>query len=178
MNTHNAEAPSGGGVGQALGHPGLRIPLPRWVRIFIATVMLTTAAATAVTRDVLVRWETQMLLQADANRVAIAGALFLPDSPSRATLAAVHSAEQCGLSSSEVVHAGTAPDRISFNVSLRRTAPVLILRLLGSAGTNVTAMATAHRSAKPHHAFGLPMTLTALRMRAVQSAASVRTALL
>ena len=177
-NMHNAEVSSGGGIGQALGHPGFRTPLPRWVRIFIATVMLTTGAATAVTRDVLVRWETQMLLQADANRVAIAGALFLPDSPARATLAAVHSAEQCGLSSSEVVHAGAAPDRISFNVSLRRTAPVLVLRLLGSAGTNVTATATAHRSAKPHDAFGVPMILTALRMRAVPFAASGRTGLL
>jgi hypothetical protein len=99
--------------------------------------------------------------------------------PARATLAAAHSAEQCGLSSSEVVHAGAALDRMSFRVSLRRPAPVLILRLLGSTGTSVTATATAtaHPPAEPHDALGVPMTLTALRLRAVPSAASGRTAL-
>jgi hypothetical protein len=179
-NTDNTEATSGGRVNQTRRHRGFGTPLPRWVRIFVATVMLTTGAVTAVTRDILVRWETQIRLQVDANRMAIAGAVFLPDTPARATLAAADSAEQCGLSSSEVVHAGAALDRMSFSVSLRRTAPVLILRLLGSAGTNVTAAATAtaHPPAKPHNAFGVPMTLTALRMRAVPSAASGRTALL
>jgi hypothetical protein len=178
-NMHNVEVTSGRRVNQARRHPRSRTPLPRWVRIFIATVMLTTGAVTAVTRDILLRWETQMRLQVDANRMAIAGAVFLPDTPARATLAAAHSAEQCGLSSSEVVHAGAAPDRMSFSVALRRTAPVLILRLLGSAGVSVTATATAtaHPPAKPHNAFGVPMTLTALRMRAVPSAASGRTAL-
>jgi hypothetical protein len=150
------------------------------VRIFIATVMLTTGTVTAVTRDILVRWDLQMILQVDADRMAIAGAVFLPDTPARATLAAAHSAEQCGLRSSEVVHAGAAPDRMSFSVSLRRSAPVLILRLLGSTGTSVTATATAtaHPPAKPHEALGVPMTLTALRPRAIPSAASRRIALL
>ena len=178
-NTHNEEATNGGRVQQARRHPGFGTALPRWVRIFIATLMLTTGAVTAVTRDILVRWDLQMILQVDADRMAIAGAVFLPDTPARATLAAAHSAEQCGLSSSEVVHAGAALDRMSFRVSLRRTAPVLILRLLGSTGTSVTATAaaTAHPPAEPHDALGVPMTLTALRLRAVPSAASGRTAL-
>src|ERR1700687_5635175 len=177
-NTHNAEATNGGRVQQARRHPGFGTALPRWVRIFIAT-MLTTGAVTAVTRDIVVRWDLQMILQVDADRMAIAGAVFLPDTPARATLAAAHSAEQCGLSSSEVVHARAALARMSFRVSLRRTAPVLILRLLGSTGTSVTATAaaTAHPPAEPHDALGVPMTLTALRLRAAPSAASGRTAL-
>ena len=170
---------TGAGSNRPAAIPASAPPLPRWVRIFIATVMLTTGALTAVTRDILVRWDLQMILQVDADRMAIAGAVFLPDTPARATLAAAHSAEQCGLSRSEVVHAGAAPDRMSFRVSLRHTAPVLILRLLGSTGTSVTATATAtaHPPAEPHDALGVPMTLTALRLRAVPSAASGRTAL-
>jgi hypothetical protein len=124
-------------------HRGFGTPLPRWVRIFVVSVMLTTAVAAVVTHDLLVRWDAQTRLQIYATRMAIAGAVFLPGAPERATLAAAHSAELSGLGRSEVVHAGAAPNRMSFSVRLERTAPVLLLRLLGSTGTSVTAQATA-----------------------------------
>ena len=38
-NMHNVEVTSGRRVNQARRHPRSRTPLPRWVRIFIATVM-------------------------------------------------------------------------------------------------------------------------------------------
>ena len=107
------------------------------------SVMLTMAVAAVVTNDLLVRWDAQTRLQIYATRMAIAGAVFLPGAPERATLAAAHSAELSGLGRSEVVHAGAALNHMSFSVRLKRTVPVLILRLLGSTGTSVTVQATA-----------------------------------
>lgn len=141
---------------------GFGAPLPRWARIFIASVMLITAAAALVTHDLLVLWDTQTRLELDAAHMAAAGVEFLPGAPARATIAAAHSAALCGLSPSEVVRAGAASDRMSFNVTVRRTAPVLLLRLLGVAGVNVTALATAkvRPSTTPRNS-GSPMVLSA-----------------
>ena len=96
-------------------------------------------------------WNTQTRLELDAVHMAAAGVEFLPGAPARATLAAAHSAALCGLSPSEVVRAAAALDGMSFNVTVRGTAPVLLLRLLGVARVNVTALATAkvHPSATP-----------------------------
>jgi hypothetical protein len=124
-------------------HGGFGIPLPRWVRIFVASVMLTTGAAALVTHDLLARWDLQASLQVDATRMAIAAAIFLPDAPARAMLAAARSAKVDGLSHAEVVRAEAAADGMSFSVTLRRPAPVLLFRLLGSRGTLVTVHATA-----------------------------------
>jgi hypothetical protein len=106
--------------------------------------MLTTGMATLVTRDLLMRWNTQTQLQVDATRMAVAGAVYLPSAPARARLAAAHSAALCGLVPSEVVSAGTTSDRMSFHVTLRRSAPLLFLRLLGLSGVSATATATVH----------------------------------
>jgi len=116
--------------------------------------MLTTGAAALVTHDLLVRWDTQRRLQVDASRVAIAGAVFLPGAPARATLAASHSAALCGLSRLEVVHADAASDRMSFDVTLHRTVPLLVLRLLGLSGVSVTATARVHLTAPQRQAGG------------------------
>ena len=115
-----------------------------------------------VTHDLLVLWDTQTRLELDAAHMAAAGVEFLPGAPARATIAAAHSAALCGLSPSEVVRAGAASDRMSFNVTVRRTAPVLLLRLLGVAGVNVTALATAkvRPSTTPRNSGG-PMVLSA-----------------
>ena len=147
---------------QARRHGGFGTPLPRWARIFVASVMLTTAAAALVTHDLLVRWDMQRRLQVDASRVAIAGAVFLPGAPARATLAAAHSAALCGLSPLEVVHADPASDRISFDVTLHRTVPLLVLRLLGLSDVSVTATARVRPLGTPHQSGG-SMVLSALR---------------
>lgn len=149
---------------QARRHGGFGTPLPRWVRIFVASVILTTAAAAPVTHDLLVLRDTQTRLELDAVHMAAAGVEFLPNAPARATLAAAHSAALYGLSRSEVVHGGAASDGMSFDVTLERRAPVLLLRLFGVAGVNVTALATAkvHPSAAPRNS-GDPMVLSALR---------------
>jgi len=140
---------------------GFGAPLPRWARNFIASVILITGAAALVTHDLLAVWNTQTRLELDAAHMAAAGVEFLPGAPARATLAAAHSAALCGLSPSEVVRAGAASDGMSFNVTVRRTAPVLLLRLLGVAGVNVTALATAkvRPSATPRDS-GRPMVLS------------------
>jgi hypothetical protein len=108
---------------EARRHGGFGTPLPRWARIFVASVMLITAAAALVTHDLLVRWDAQTRLQIDATRMAIAGAVFLPGAPERAMLAAAHSAELSRLGRSE---AGAMADyglRI-FRYGVTATAPL------------------------------------------------------
>ena len=135
---------------------GLGTPLPRWVRVFVASVILTTGMAALVTHDLLARLDLQASLQVDATRMAIAAAVFLPGAPARAMHAAARSAEFYGLSREDVVRAEAAPDGMSFTVTLRRSAPVLLFRLLGSSGTLVTvhAVATVHPYAAPRRPGG------------------------
>jgi len=147
---------------QAHRYGGFGTPLPRWVRIFVASVMLDTAAAALVTHDLLAMWNTEARLKFDAVRMAAAGVAFLPGAPARATLAAAHSAALCGLTRLEVVHAEAAPDRMSFEVTLHRIAPLVVLRLLGLSGVNVTATARVRPSATPRDS-GDPMVLSVLR---------------
>jgi len=52
-------------------------------------------------------------LQIDATRMAIAGAVFLPGRPERATLAEAHSAELSRLGRSEVIMPEQRPNRMS-----------------------------------------------------------------
>ncbi len=155
---------------QARRHGGFGTPLPRWARIVVASVMLTTAVAALVTHDFLAMWHTEARLRFDAVRMAVAGVAFLPDAPARATLAAAHSAALCGLSRLEVVHAAAASDRMSFEVTLHRTAPLLVLRLLGVSDVSVTATARVRPPVTPHQA-GAPTVLSALRAPALLSAA-------
>jgi hypothetical protein len=128
---------------QARRRRGFGAPLPRWARIVVASVMLVTAAAAVVTHDLLALWNTRARLERDAIYMAVTGVAFLPGAPARATLAAAHSAALCGLSRFEVLHADAAADRMSFSVTLQGTAPMLVLRMLRSAGVNVTVLATA-----------------------------------
>jgi len=153
---------------QARGHGGRGTPLLRWVRIFVASVMLTTAAAAVVTHDLLALWNTQGRLEIDAAEMAEAGVAFLPGAPASAMLAAAHSARLCGLSRAEVVHCGAAADRMSFNVMLRRTAPVLVFQLLGSAGVDVTVTARVRLSAAPGNSDDGSIVLSALRRSATR----------
>jgi hypothetical protein len=135
---------------------GFGAPLPRWVRIFVASMTLVMAAAGGITHDLLTVWETQTRLEFGAAHMAAAGVEFLPGAPARAALAAAHSAALCGLSPSEVVCADAASDRMSFNVTVQRTAAVLFSRLLGVTGVDVTAQATARvlRSSAPRNVGG------------------------
>jgi hypothetical protein len=147
---------------QARRHGGFGTPLPRWARIFVASVMLTTATAALVTHDFLAMWNTEARLKLDAVRMAVAGVAFLPDAPARAMLAAAHSATLCGLSRLEVVHAEATSDRMSFEVTLHCTAPLLVLRLLGLSDVSVTATARVRPLRTPLQSGG-SMVLSALR---------------
>ena len=91
-------------------HGGRGTPLALWVRIFVASVMLTTGAGALVTHDLLARWDLQARLQVDATRMAIAAAVFLPDAPARAVHAAARSAEVHGLNRSRSRRGGAGPD--------------------------------------------------------------------
>src|ERR1700746_2112820 len=64
---------------------------------------------------------------------------------------AARAAELDGLSRAEVMRAEAGSDGMSFSVTLGRTAPVLLFRLLGSVGSLVTVHATArvHPYASP-----------------------------
>jgi hypothetical protein len=141
-NRPDSATTAGNQGGRARCYGGFGTPLPRGVRIFIASMILITAVAGVVTHDLLAVLDTQTRLELDAAHMAAAGVEFLPGAPARATLAAAYSAARCGLSPSEVIHADAAADRMSFNVTVQRTAPLLLLRLLGGDMT-VTALATA-----------------------------------
>lgn len=142
--------------GQKRHHGGFGTPLPRWARIVIASVILTTSAAAVVTHDLLALWNTRAHLQIDAIHMAIAGVGFLPGAPERGVRAAVRSGALCGLSRSEIVQAAAAPDGMSFQVTLRSTARVLILRFLMETAVDVTATARVRQHAAPSRPDGGP----------------------
>jgi len=64
-------------------HGGFGTPLPRGVRIFIASMILITAVAGVVTHDLLAVLDTQTRLELDAAHMAAAGVEFLPGAPGR-----------------------------------------------------------------------------------------------
>lgn len=135
--------------GRKRHHGGFGTRLPRWVRIVIASVILTTGAAAVVTHDLLALWNTRARLQIDAIHMAVAGVGFLPGAPERGVRAAVRSAALCGLSHSEIVQVAAAPDGMSFQVTLRRTARVLVLQFLIGTAVDVTATARVRPHAAP-----------------------------
>ncbi|HLK86586.1 MAG TPA: hypothetical protein VKT27_08770 [Candidatus Binataceae bacterium] len=147
----------------------LGTPLPRWARIFILAVMLTTSLAGVVTHDLLLRWNAESCLRVEATGMAIAGATFLPGAPERALAAAARSANLFGLAPAQIVDVAPAGDRMSFRVTLRQTVPVLLFGLLESAGGTVTVQATASV-----HPYAAPLgadRATVLSMRRLRSAA-------
>jgi hypothetical protein len=101
-------------------------------------------------------------MEVEAAQVAAAGAAFLPRAPALASRAAARSAALRGLSPHEVTYAGASADRMSFSVTLRCMAPSMMLRLLRSAGVDVTATVRARPSAIPRGSDGAPLTLSAL----------------
>jgi hypothetical protein len=135
--------------GQTRYRGGFGTPLPRWARIVIASVLLTTSAAAVVTHDLLALWNTRARLQIDAIHMAVAGVGFLPGAPERGVRAAVHSAALSGLSRSEIVQVAAAPDGMSFQVTLRSTARVLVLQFLMETDVDVTATARVRPHAAP-----------------------------
>ena len=156
------DTPPAGPVRPARRHGGFGTPLPRWARIVIASVFLTTAAAAVVTHGLLMRWNTQTRLELDAIRAAADGAAFLPGAPARALSAAIDSAELRGFSRPDVAHVDVAADRMSLSVTLRRTAPSLMLRLLHSASVDATATVRVRRFAIPRRkSSGAAMDLSA-----------------
>jgi hypothetical protein len=154
--------PPAGSARTARRRGGFGTPLPRWARIVFVSVLLTTAAADLVTRSLITLWTTRTRMEIEAVQVAAAGAAFLPGAPARASRAAARSAALRGLSPHEVTYAGASADRMSFSVTLRCMAPSLMLRMLRSAGVNVTATVRARPSAIPRGPDGAPMTLSAL----------------
>jgi hypothetical protein len=162
-NVPDTDTPPAGPARPARRHGGFGTPLPRWARIVIASVFLTTAAAAVVTHVLLMRWNAQTRLELDAIRAAADGAAFLPGAPTRALSAAIESAELRGLSRPDVAHVDVAPDRMSLSVTLRRTAPSLMLRLLHSASVDATATIRVRRFAIPRRKSpGVAMDLSAL----------------
>lgn len=115
--------------------------LSRLMLTLVVVALLTSTAALIVSRDMLVRDQTQTTLQMAADRAAMAGAAYLPGWPMRARRAAEQSAELSGFSRSNMVDAEPAPNGKSFRVTLKCAAPVLLLGLLPS-GSEVTAIST------------------------------------
>jgi hypothetical protein len=114
----------------------------RTILILAILAVFTSAASLTLSRDLLVRYQTQAQLQAAADSAAAAGAAWLPAWPQGAIRAATLMAERSGVRDSEIVTAAAAGNGMSFKVSLRRPAPVILLGLIGYGRAEVTVVAT------------------------------------
>jgi hypothetical protein len=122
--------------------PSLQIRYPRTILTLAFLAMLTSTGSLTLSRDLLVRYQTQAQLQAAADIAAAAGAAYLPARPERAIRAAMLAVKRGAAPGSEIVYAAPAPDGTSFEVALRGSAPVILLGLLLHGNASVTAIAT------------------------------------
>ena len=128
-------------VGRA-PHGGFGTPLPRWVRIFIAERDARYRGGGVVTHDLLAVGCTGPPAELRRPAWLSAGVEFLPARPNAPRLRRPIR-PSVRASAFGVIQADAASNRMSFSVTVQRTAPLLLLRLLGSTGTSVTAQATA-----------------------------------
>lgn len=118
------------------------VKVHRAIMILAILAMLVSTSSLTLSRDFLIRYQTHAQLQAVADSAAAAGAACLPAQPVRAIRDATLTVERNGVRGSEIIYAAAAPDRMSFKIALRRSAPVILLGLLGRSNVSVTVVAT------------------------------------
>jgi len=99
--------------------------------------------AVALGTDVAIFYFNWVQLQKAADSAALAGANWLPDNASQATTTANQFAQSNAVKASEIVSTTVAADRLSISITLQRTVPYYLARVLGLTNGIVTTSATA-----------------------------------
>ena len=111
--------------------------------VIISLALPALLGAIALGTDVTVFYFHWVQLQKAADSAVLAGANFLPDNPSQALTTANQLAENNGIKASEIVSTTVAADDSSISITLRRTVPYFLARVLGLTTGFVTTAATA-----------------------------------
>lgn len=99
--------------------------------------------AVALGTDVAIFYFNWVQLQKAADSAALAGANWLPDNASQATTTANQFAQSNGVKAGEIVSTTVAADSLSISITLQRTVPYYLARVLGLTNGIVTTSATA-----------------------------------
>lgn len=111
--------------------------------VLLALMLPALLVAVALGTDATIFHFNWVQLQKAADAAALAGANYLPDNPAQAIATANQLAQNNGIKAGEIISTVVAPDNLSVSVSLRRTVPYYLARVLGLTTGNVTTSATA-----------------------------------
>ncbi len=111
--------------------------------VIIALMLPVLLGAVALGTDVAIFYFNWVQLQKAADSAALAGANWLPDNASQATTTANQFAQSTGVKAGEIVSTTVAADSLSISITLQRTVPYYLARVLGLTNGIVTTSATA-----------------------------------
>jgi Flp pilus assembly protein TadG len=118
--------------------------------VIVALIIPVLLGAIALGTDVTVFYFNWMQLQKAADAAALAGANYLPDSPSTAQSTAIAYAKSNGIKAVEIIATTVAGDDLSISVTLQRTVPYYFARALGMTAGQVTTSASASPQFPPN----------------------------
>jgi hypothetical protein len=111
--------------------------------VLVALMIPALLGAVALGTDATMFYFNWVQLQKAADSAALAGANYLPDNPSQAQTTASQIAQNNGVKASEIVSTTVAANNLSISITLRRTVPYYVARVLGLTSGIVTTAATA-----------------------------------
>ncbi|MGA7762607.1 MAG: flp pilus-assembly TadE/G-like family protein [Candidatus Binataceae bacterium] len=113
------------------------------ILVVLALALPVLVGAMAISADVGVLYFNWQLLQSAADSGAVAGAAYLPTSPTQAISTAKSFASKNGILAGEITSTTVSGDDRSLNIQLKRTVPYSFALLLGLVTGTVSAQATA-----------------------------------
>jgi Flp pilus assembly protein TadG len=113
------------------------------VMVFLAVALPTVVGVLALATDLAVFYFNWSELQNAADAAAIAGANYLPTWPSSAASAAQNYAELNGIQPAEITSTQVGASNTTISVTLARSVPYYMARVLGLTAATVRAHATA-----------------------------------
>ena len=113
------------------------------VAVILALVLPALIGAVALGTDVAIFYFNWVELQKAADSAVLAGATFLPATPSVAVSTAQNYAELNGIQNSEIVYVQVASNNMSIAMKLQRTVPYYFARVLGLTSGIVAVSAVA-----------------------------------
>ncbi len=117
--------------------------------VLVALMLPVLLGAVALGTDVTIFYFNWVQLQKAADSAALAGANWLPDNASQATTTANQFAQSNGVKASEIVSTTVAADDLSISITLQRTVPYYLAKVLGLTNGIVTTSATAAPPSPP-----------------------------
>ena len=121
----------------------------------MAGVIATLIGTVALGSDVALHYFNWVQMQKAADSGVLAGANSLPDNPTQAVAVAQQFAESNGVAAAEITSTNVAPDDLSITMTVRRTVPFYLAKVLGM--TNGTLQVTAAAAPQPPtYAVGAP----------------------